>query len=200
MENSEFFLGGLEIKEDKIKQYLCNSYEKDGKTYVRDEHSFDTNIIQKRIGKNILTGDENWRYDIETNTYAYFQNNKFNENGLGKYDPMLCTHFRWQPYSKIIDESMFQCNDCGEIMFNFYNNSKGIDYFKRWLKELYLNDKPVEVLFILQYPIIIKKDEIYNWRYRNKENESFCCYPYCNDDGLAPILNEDIVRTITRRK
>ena len=152
------------------------------------------------IFKNILTGNEYWRYDKKTNTYAYFQKNKFNENGLGTLDTMLCTHFRWQQFDFNIKEGMFQGNDKGEIMFNFYDNSKGIEFFKEWLRQNWLNGKPVEVYYALQCPIIIKKDAIYNWNYlydlyKNPENISIV-----SNDGLLPIVEKRNHKTISRKK
>ena len=198
MEDKKIFLGGLEIKNDIIKPYLCNSYEKDGKSFIRDTYNFENNIITKRLGKNLLTGNEKWRYDPETKTYAYYQENKFNENGLGKFDTMLCTHFRWQEYSSEIPESMFQGNDKGEIMFNFYDATKGLDYFKNWLKEQYNKNKPVEVLFALQFPIIIKKEKIYNWNYLDKLNREFQYISVTSENGLDPIVSHNIDRNFNR--
>lgn len=200
MEDRNIFLGSLEITNDLLKNRLCNSFEKDGKAYIRDEYSLDKNIIVKRIGKNILTGNEEWRYDEKTNTYAYFQENKFNEDELGKYDTMMCTHFRWQPYGVKIEESMFQGNNKGEIMFNFYNNCKGLNYFKKWLKEQVIKGQPVEVYFALQFPILIKKEKIYNWCYLNKLNREFSNISVANSNGLPPILNKSNPRTIIRKK
>ena len=200
MEDKKIFLGSLEITNDLLKNRLCNSFEKDGKAYIRDEYSFDKSIIIKRIGKNVLTGNEEWRYDEETNTYAYFQENKFNEEDLGKYDTMMCTHFRWQPYSVKIEESKFQGNNNGEIMFNFYNNIKGLNYFKNWLKEQFAKGKPVEIYFALQFPILIKKEKIYNWCYLNRLNREFSDISITSSDGLPPVLNKSNPRTITRKK
>lgn len=200
MEDRNIFLGSLEITNDLLKNRLCNSFEKDGKAYIRDEYSFDKNIIIKRIGKNILTGNEEWRYDEETNTYAYVQENKFNEDELGKYDTMMCTHFRWQPYSVKIEESKFQGNSKGEIMFNFYNDCKGLNYFKNWLREQYTKGKPVEIYFALQFPILIKKEKIYNWCYLNKLNREFSDISVTSSEGLPPIINKSNPRTILRKK
>lgn len=198
MEDKKFFLGSLEITNNILKNRLCNSYEEDGKSYIKDEYSFEKSIIIKRIGKNILTGDEKWRYDQETKTYAYFQENKFNEEGLGEFDTMMCTHFRWQPYNIEIQESKFQGNSNGEIMFNFYNDSKGLDYFKKWLKEQFIKGQPVEVQFALQFPILIKKAKIYNWCYLN--NREFSNISCINGDDILPILNKNNPRIITRRE
>lgn len=200
MEDKGIFLGSLEITNNIIKNRLCNSTAEDGKTYIRDSYSFDKNIIIKMIGKNILTGNEEWRYDQETNTYVYFQENKFNEDGLGKYDTMRCNYFRWQPYSTEIEEGKFQGNSNGEIMFNFYNNSKGLDYFKNWLKELFIKGHPVVVHFALQFPKLIKQEKIYNWCYLNKLNREFSDVSFSSNNGVLPILKKSNPRTITRRK
>jgi hypothetical protein len=200
MEDKKIFLGSLEITNNILKNRLCNSLDEDGKAYIRDEYSIDKNIIIKRIGKNILTGNEEWRYDQDTKTYAYFQENKFNEDGLGKFDTMMCTHFRWQPYSIEIEESKFQGSSNGEIMFNFYNDSKGLDYFKKWLKEQFLKGKPIEVYFALQFPILIEKEKIYNWCYLNRLNREYSDISVTSSEGLQPILNKSNQRRITRRK
>ena len=160
MEYKEMFLGAIEITNDNVKHLLCTSKE-NGKFYIRDSLNIEKNQITKRVGKNILTGDENWRFDSKTKTFAYYQENKFNIDGLGKYDTMMCNYFRWQPYSTDVKTSMFQGNECGEIMFRF-EEGKDVEVFKNWLREKYQIGAPVVVFFSLQYPIIKQNGRIYN--------------------------------------
>ena len=90
MELREPFLGGFEFSSNSdnkvISQHFCNSIDDCGKIGVRDSISYEKNIIEKRIGMDILTGDEDWFFDDTTKTYYYFQYNKFNENIGGSYD------------------------------------------------------------------------------------------------------------------
>ena len=187
MEDKKMFLGALELKNDLVKQHLCNSCENNN-FFVRDRYDFENNQIIKKTGMNILTGDENWRFDLETKTFAYYQENKFNENGLGKYDTMMCNYFRWQPFNLEVKPSMFQGNDKGEIMFR-YENCEDIEIFKNWIKEKYQQGHPVQILFALQYPNIIQKEKIYNWNTLNMPKLDFNNMSIIsNNEKVQPIL------------
>ncbi len=200
MQDNKMFFGSIEITNDNIKQYLCNNIEDNGKAFVRDIYNPENSIIIKKVGRNILTGDENWRYDYETKTFVYFQENKFNEDGLGKYDNMMCTRFRWQEYSKEVKYGMFQGNEKGEIMFKFYDKVESVDVFKEWLKNQFSKGIPVEVYFALQYPIIVKIEKAYNWCYLHKLTREFSHISVDNSStGIQPIINIS-TRTIKRKK
>lgn len=203
MEDKTMFLGSLDIENDIIKQYLCTEIENDKKSIVRDQYILGSDRVIKRIGKNILTGNEIWRYDSETKTFAYYQENKFNENGLGKYDKMMSNYFRWQTFNITIKESMFQGNDKGEIMFKFYDGVEDVNVFKNWLRQKYEEGNPVEVYFALQYPVIMKMEKIYNWCYLKKMSREFAHISIHksedNTKGIDPIL-EIRNRTINRKK
>ena len=112
MLNKEIFLGSLETSNKNIRKYLCNK-SKENSIVNCDYYDITNNIITKRIERNILTGEENIRFDQKTKTFAYFQKNKFNIDSLGKYDRMMCNYFRWQEYSDEIEYGMFQGNDKG---------------------------------------------------------------------------------------
>lgn len=199
MQDSKFFLGAIEITNDNVKRYLCNSINENKKTFIRDVYDIENSIVIKRVGKNILTGNENWRYDSETETFAYYEENKFNEDGLGRYDNMMSTHFRWQTYSEKVKYSMFQGNEKGEIMFKFYDEVKSVSTFKKWLNEQYIKGVPVEVYYALQHPIIIKMEKVYNWCYLHKLTREFShIMVNDNNDSVQPILN--ISDRIIKRK
>ena len=201
MEDKEIFLGALKINNDIIKPYLCNSVNENGEAFVRDTYDLDSNIITKRVGRNILSGNEKWRYDTETKTFCYLQSNKFNETGLGRYDTMMSTHYRWKSFDKNIQESMFQGNENGEIMFRFKKEINDLEYFKSWLKEQYSKGKPVEVYFALQFPIIIKKEKIYNWCYLERINREYENISFeCEEGSLEPIIEKNCKRTMNRKK
>lgn len=200
MENNKNILAALEITNNIIKPYLCNSFNNSNGAFVRDSYDIDNNLVIKRIGRNILTGTENFRYDFETNTFAYYQENKFNLHGLGKFDTMMSNYFRWQPFNTNIKESWFQGNDKGEIMFKFSNNIEDINTFKSWLKEKYLEGKPVEVFFVLQSPIIVKKEKIYNWCYLNKSAREFKDITFSSPNGGLSPLVEIKYRTFNRKQ
>lgn len=200
MQENKMFLGEIEMTNDVIKQYLCNSIEDNKKAFVRDVYDVENSIIIKKIGKNILTGNENWRYDFETKTFAYFQENKFNDEGMGKYDNMMSTRFRWQTYSKEIKSGMFQGNEKNEIMFKFNEKVESVDAFKEWLRNQYSQGTPVEVYFALQYPIIIKTEKAYNWCYLHKLTREFSHIIVNNSsNGIQPIINIS-KRTINRKE
>lgn len=200
MQENKMFLGAIEMTNDVIKQYLCNSIEDNKKAFVRDVYDVENSIIIKKIGKNILTGNENWRYDFETKTFAYFQENKFNDDGMGKYDNMMSTHFKWQTYSKEIKFGMFQGNEKNEIMFKFNEKVDCVDEFKEWLGNQYSKGTPVEVYFALQYPIIIETEKAYNWCYLHKLTREFSHIIVNNsNNNIQPIINIS-KRTINRKE
>ena len=200
MQENKMFLGEIEMTNDVIKQYLCNSIEDSKKAFVRDVYDVENSIIIKKIGKNILTGNENWRYDFETKTFAYFQENKFNDEGMGKYDNMMSTRFRWQTYSKEIKSGMFQGNEKNEIMFKFNEKVDCVDEFKEWLRNQYSKGTPVEVYFALQYPIIIETEKAYNWCYLHKLTREFSHIIVNNsNNNIQPIINIS-KRTINRKE
>lgn len=167
MELREPFLGGFEFSSNSdnkvISQHFCNSIDDCGKIGVRDSISYEKNITEKRIGMDILTGDEDWFFDDTTKTYYYFQYNKFNENIGGSYDKMMCTHFRWTEYNTNIEYGQFQGGAENQIMFNYDFGKAGVENFKNWLREQYTNPSktPVKVLYTLQYPILQRRNEIY---------------------------------------
>ena len=148
----------VETNEKLITQYFCNT-NKNEVFETTDSIEFNNNyqIKIQRIGKTILTGSENWFYDVETKTYYYYQFNKFCKEITGYYDKMLCTHFRWVKHSNKLNWGEFQGDIDNKIMFKFdkENTEHGnITNFKQWLKEQYEKGKPVEVYYILQYPEI----------------------------------------------
>lgn len=189
MESKQLFLGELvcngELNETNKKnyQYFCNNITKDNKLSCCDNLEFENNKINKRIGRNIITGDEEWYYDEKTKTYYYYQFNKFNNDIGGKYDPMLCTHFRWTPYSLAPEYGYFQGGESNEIMFNYDYGKNGVDNFKKWLKEQYSKGTPVEVQYIMQFPISIYNRPLY------KPNPRFIACNYSIDsNGLNPEI------------
>lgn len=62
MELREPFLGGFDFLSNtnnkEVSQHFCNSIDNFGKIAVRDSILYDKNITEKRIGMDILTGDE----------------------------------------------------------------------------------------------------------------------------------------------
>ena len=167
MELREPFLGGFEFLSNtdnkEVSQHFCNSIDDFGKIAVRDSILYDKNITEKRIGMDILTGDEEWYFDDLTKTYYYFQYNKFCENIGGLYDKMMCTHFRWTDYTTNIEYGQFQGGSKNQIMFNYDFGKDGVENFKKWLREQYTNPNkmPVKVQYTLQYPILQRRDEPY---------------------------------------
>ena len=167
MDSRKPFLGGFEFLSDydnkAISQHFCNSIDDFGKIAVRDSILFAKGITEKRIGKEILTGDEDWFFDDTTKTYYYFQYNKFCENIGGTYDKMMCTHFRWTDYTTNIEYGQFQGGPENQIMFNYDFGKGGVNNFKLWLKEQYTNPNksPVIVQYTLQHPILQRGNEPY---------------------------------------
>ena len=139
--------------ERNITQYFCNLFFDNFET-ADSMHFIDYYAIKiQRIGKTILTGDEEWFFDKETQSYYYYQFNKFCNDITGLYDKMLCTHFRWVKKNDKLNYGEF-CGDLdNKIMFKFDNN-ENIDNFKKWLRVQFEKSRPVEVYYILQYPEI----------------------------------------------
>lgn len=148
----------VETIDKTITQYFCNN-DDNGNFETTDTLQITDNqyIKIQRIGKTILTGNENWFYDDETQTYYYYQFNKFCNEITGIYDKMLCTHFRWIKRNNKLNWGEFQGDIDNKIMFKFDKESiknGDIINFKQWLKEQFDKGKPVEVYYILQYPEI----------------------------------------------
>lgn len=145
-------------------QHFCTSFV-DNKLETCDNLNLTNGILTRRIGINVLTGEEEWFYDKISDTYYYYQFNKYDKDISGKYDKMLCTHFRWTKYSDNPKWGEFQGSDDNKIMFKYdkqRTENGNIDNFKKWLKEQYSKNKPVEVYFILQYPEISVVQNNYN--------------------------------------
>ena len=156
------FLLGIEQDIDDenkiISQFFCTEIGENNKFATRDSVDVNDNIIKRRIGKTILTGAEEWKYDEKTKTYYFKQFNKFCENISGKYDRMMCTHFRWSKYKENLKYGEFQGDYKNNIMFNFDFGKDGVDNFRKWLTNQNSQGQPVEVYYILQNPIIIKNN------------------------------------------
>lgn len=180
MSSKNSFLGKMtyNYKNKNDTQYVFNSLEENDEFYVCDLYHYDEDLLEKRIGINVLTGDEEWFFDEKTKTYYYYQFNKLYKNVTGKYDKMLSNYFRWIEYSENIKYSEFQGGEENQIMFNFDYGKDGIDNFKKWLKKKFNEGCPVEVCYIMQSPIFIKNEERYipnpdfTPKYFNVENGS----------------------------
>lgn len=147
----------VETNEKIITQYFCNNNDEIFKTMDTIEFNNSRQIKIQRIGKTVLTGNENWFFDDKTKTYYYYQFNKFCEEITGVYDKMLCTHFRWVKHNNKLNWGEFQGDIDNKIMFKFDKESisyGNVDNFKKWLKNQYEKGTPVEVYYILQYPEI----------------------------------------------
>ncbi len=140
------------------KQFFCNSINSRNELACVDYIDFDKKIISYRTNKVTLSGEEEWYYDNLTKTYYYHQCNKFCDIIGGKSDKMLCTHFRWVEYTDSPEHDEFQGGPENQIMFNFDYGKDGVENFKSWLKMQSEKGTPVEVLYTLQYPIIIQED------------------------------------------
>ncbi len=161
------YLASIEFVEPKnvlTSQYFCNWADSE-KLETCDSLNISDGMLIQRIGKNVLTGEEEWFYDKESGTYYYYQFNKFNKDISGKYDKMLCTHFRWVEYTKSPKWSEFQGSNDNKIMFK-YDREKtetgDVEGFKEWLKKQYNLNKPVEIYFIMQYPELSFNKDDYN--------------------------------------
>lgn len=154
----------IEHQDIITSQYFCTSFG-DSILETCDNLNLSNGILTRRIGINVLTGDEEWFYDRDSDTYYYYQYNKYSKDISGKYDKMMCTHFRWAKYSKNPKYGEFQGSDDNKIMFKYdkrRTENGDIDNFKKFLKEQYSKNKPVKVHFILQYPEISVVKNNYN--------------------------------------
>ena len=88
MLNKEIFLGSLETSNKNIRKYLCNK-SKENSIVNCDYYDITNNIITKRIERNILTGEENIRFDQKTKTFAYFQKNKLMQRSFYSWEKLF---------------------------------------------------------------------------------------------------------------
>ena len=181
MENQNEFLGRINhknIKNTIDSQRICTE-----KYATVDLLKFDSQILIKYIGKEILTGNEEWYFCNEKKTYYYSQFNKINVDNNSSQ--MLCNYFTFS--NDATPEWGKFCNGKNqEIHFNFDNGEKGILYFKKWLKEKYNSAMPVEIYYVLQYPDIFCKRFYYNSNPRFK-GANYSVKP--QNGGLTPILS-----------
>ena len=130
MEDIKVFMGKLNhnnLKSYKDSENFCTEENATG-----DSLNMETQDLKKYIGKEILTGNEEWFYSEEKKTYYYNQFNKIQvDNNSAK---MMCNYFSFSINDK--PEWGKFCNGINqEIHFNFDNGEKGVENFKNWLKE-----------------------------------------------------------------
>ena len=175
--------------EKNVTQFFCNSCVKDKFGTVDNFIILNGQRMKiQRIGKTVLTGDEEWYYDSESKSYYFYQFNKFCNDITGIYDKMLCTHFRWVKRTNELKYGEFQGDADNKIMFKFdkENQKNGdINNFKRWLNEQFLNNSPVEIYYILQYPEI----SFYKSDYNPLPRFKFTSHQIITDNDLSPNTN-----------
>ena len=150
MDKNKISLPGL-ILPDRNKWY-CNYYDK---TEARCSDIFTENGSHiQHVKLYTLTGNEAWKYDSNSRCYYFNAYDKFyDECDGGKFDPMLCTHFRWTPNAESTPLYMFSGGSTNEIKFNYDNGIGGINNFVSWLKKELHSAVPVQVEYILKHPI-----------------------------------------------
>ena len=157
MEDIKVFLGKLtheNITDEKITQTFCNDIYS-----TTDYLNLEDEILYKYVGKEILTGNEDWYYSKEKGTYYYNQFNKARDedNNL----KMLCNYFSFSN-NKVLKWGQFQSGKNEEIHFKYDEQKIDIDGFKSWLNSKFKEGHPIEVYFVMQYPNIICKRFTYN--------------------------------------
>ena len=152
MEDINIFMGKL--KHDNIidcadsENFCTEDFE------TVDYLNMDTQDLIKYIGKEILTGEEDWFYCDAKKTYFYNQFNKIIvDNNSAK---MMSNYFSFSNDDNP-KYGMFCNGHNQEIHFNFDNGKKGLNNFKKWLKEKYNSPMPVEIYYVMQYPEIINR-------------------------------------------
>ena len=150
MEDTKVFLGRLthaNIENEIISQTYCNDINS-----TTDHLELENEILYKCVGKEILTGNEEWYYSKEKDTYYYNQFNKAidSKNCL----KMMSNYFHFSNNEKL-KWGEFQSGNNEEIHFKFDESKNNICHFKNWLKSKYMEGTPVEVYFVLQYPVIL---------------------------------------------
>lgn len=186
MEDIKVFLGRLnheKITDEKISQTFCND-----KLSTTDNLNLDEEILFKYVGKEILTGEEEWFYSEEKGTYYYNQFNKAidNENNL----KMLSNYFRFSE-NKILNWGEFQSGDNQEIHFKFDKEQGNLKNFTCWLKTKFAEGIPVEVYFVMQFPNILCRRFMYNSdpRFFKFKGKHFSVVP--KDGGLPATIDSD---------
>lgn len=149
MVKEKIVLAGLNIENNK--KWYCNKVD-GSDVKCCDTYDEKGNHIQ-RIGRYIITGEEEWRYNPTSKCYYFYANNKyFDEIDGGRFDPMLCTHFRWTSDIEHTPLYMFSGGRKNEIQFNYDNGIGGVDNFVCWIKEQLKKEIQFEVYYILLYP------------------------------------------------
>lgn len=181
MEDINIFIGKL--GHDSLKNHHDSESFCTDRSATIDSLNMETQVLSKYIGKEILTGDEEWFYSEIKKTYYYNQFNKIIvSNNSAK---MMCNYFS---FSNDDNPKWGQfCNGLNqEIHFNFDNGEKGIENFRKWLKEKYNSSMPVEVYYVMQYPEIICKRFYYNSNPRFKGTKISA---KSNSGNLDPIVS-----------
>lgn len=180
MEDVNIFMG--KIEHDNLKDYYDSENFCTDRNATADFLNMESQILFKYIGKEILTGDEEWFYSKDKKTYFYNQFNKIKVNNNSA--KMMCNYFSFSNDDN--PEWGKFCNGVNqEIHFNFDNGEKGVENFRKWLKEKYTSTMPVEVYYVMQYPEILCRRFYYNSNPRFKgENVS----AKSNSGNLDPIV------------
>ena len=181
MEDMSMFMGRL--KHENIKSYLDSERFCTECNETVDSLNLEKQELKKYIGKEILTGNEEWHYCNENKTYYYNQFNKLIvDNNSAR---MMSNYFTFVNDLKT-KIGTFSNGVKQEIHFNYDNGEKGVDNFKNWLKEKYYSGKPVEVYYVLQYPVIINRRFYYN---SNPRIDIKYISTKASNGNLSPIIN-----------
>ena len=155
MVKEKVILAGLELTNSK--KWYCNNIDEDVAKCC-DIYEENGSHIQV-IGRYILTGEEEWKYNPISKSYYFLADNKYyDEVDGGRFDPMLCSHFKWSSDIENLPLYMFSGGMKNEIQFNFDNGVAGIENFLNWIKEQLKKGVPVQVQYILLYPHYYEPD------------------------------------------
>lgn len=148
-------LRGLNISSNQ--KWYCNNITNQTARCC-DTYNEEGSLVQ-RISRYILTGEEDWAYNPQSKCYYYHAENKYyDEIDGGRYDTMLCTHFRWSEDMTSTPLYMFSGGIKNEIQFNYDNGTGGLNNFIDWIKKQLNTKIPVEVVYISKYPCYFAPD------------------------------------------
>ena len=159
MEDLNIFMGNME--HDNLKDYYDSENFCTDRNATVDFLNMESQILLKYVGKEILTGDEEWLYSKDKKTYFYNQFNKIKVNNNSA--KMMCNYFSFSN-----DDNPERGQFCNGINQEIQFNIDKVENFKNWLREKYNSTMPVEVYYVMQYPEVISRRFYYNFNPRFK--------------------------------
>ena len=162
----------------KVKEFLCNmdKYDDEGNIIdyhelskineTKDDLEFISGVLNKKIGRIVLTGDENWEYQeiVDGTERKYFRCPTYQyTQGLPKiidayHNNCCCTHYKiittnWTNFlNDTTENQIFPLQQNGYKICIRSLNCSSVDEFKSYLKDQYNAGTPVTIYYELETP------------------------------------------------